>query len=259
MVLVISCKDGDRDDRINAVSAADKLVRELTERADKHPDSLGYRTDLVDALDSLGRYKEALSHMNILLRKDSTNNSLWARNGLLLERSGDTVAAIESYYRSLHIYPDPNNQLYLANLLAERKDDRALLLINNVSKSKFDDETLAHCDFIAGVYHARKGNTKIAGQLFDRCISRDVRYMVAYMEKGFLYYEAKKYDDALKVFQLATDVNAKYADAYYWKGKTYEAMGRTEEAINAYEEALGLDPGLKEASDALGRLRSVKG
>lgn len=258
-LFIISCNDDKKDEPGNNGSPSQELVSGLTERANKYPDSLHYRADLIDALDSLGRYPEALSQMAILLQKDSLNNSLWARNALLLERSGDTTAAIKSYYRSLDIYPDPANQLYLANLLAERRDDRALLLVNNVSKTKFDDETLAHCDFIAGVYHARKGNLKLAEQLFNRCISRDVRYMVAYLEKGFLYYEAKRFEDALKVFNLAATLDAKYADAFYWQGKTYEALGKTEEAINMYEEAHSLDPAMKEATAAINRLRAVKG
>ena len=257
-MLILSCRENNNETGKKDVSAADKLVKQLSERADQNPDSLYFRVDLIDALDSLGRYPEAISQMNVLLKKDSTNNSLWARNGLLLERSGDTTAAIESYFRSLNIYPDPSNQLYLANLLAERKDDRALLLVNNVSKTLFDDETLASCDFIAGVYHSRKGNSKIAEQLFNRCIARNVRYMVAYMEKGFIHFEAKNYPEALKVFQLATHVDGRYADAFYWQGKTYEAMGKTQDAINMYEESLQLDPGLKESSAALARLGSVK-
>lgn len=255
----IAACNNKKDEAANGESsAADKLIRRLSERADKNPDSIRFRVDLIDALDSLGMFKDALVQMDVLLKKDSTNNSLWARNGLLQERAGDTTAAITSYYRSLNIYPDPANQLYLANLLAERKDDRSLLLVNNVSQTQFDDETLANCDFIAGLYHARTGNSKMAEQLFDRCISHNVRYMVAYLEKGFLYYEGKKFNEALKIFQLASNVDAKYADAFYWQAKTYEALGKTEEAINMYEESLGLDPGLKEASDALGRLKAVK-
>jgi tetratricopeptide (TPR) repeat protein len=254
---ILSCGDK-KDNGANDFSATDKLVSRLSERADKNPDSFAYRVDLLDALDSLGRYKEALAQMNILLAKDSTSNSLWARSGQLLERSGDTVAAIGAYFRSLNIYPDPSNQLYLANLLAERKDDRALLLVNNVSKVQFDDETLASCDFIAGVYHARKGNRKMAEQLFDRCIAHNVQYMVAYLEKGFLYFDAGNYNEALNIFRLASGVNGKYADAFYWQGKTYEALGKTQEAIAMYKEALSLDAGLKEASEGLARLGAVK-
>lgn len=258
-ILVAGCKDKKDQDGRAAVSAGDELVKELSQRADKHPDSLALRVAVIDALDSMNRFREALSHMQLLLEKDSTNNSFWARNGQLLERHGDTTAAIESYIRSLNIYPDPNNQLYLANLLAERKDDRALLLVNSVSKTQFDDETLAHCDFIAGVYHARKGNAQLAEQLFNRCIAHNRKYMEAYMEKGFLYFERKNFEEALKIFQLATSVEPTYADAFYWQGKTQEALGRGKEALELYDQALRLDPDLKEASAAINRLGGLKG
>ncbi|HEX6914155.1 MAG TPA: tetratricopeptide repeat protein [Chitinophagaceae bacterium] len=254
LVVIFSCKGKKEHEDTAEVSAADKLVNELVLRAEKYPDSLQLRLNLVNALDSLRRYRDALSHMQVILKKDSNNNSVWARNAQLLERNGDTASAIESYLKSLSIYPDPNNQLYLANLLAERKDPRALLVVNTVSKTQFDDETLAHCDFIAGVYHARTGNMQMAERLFNRCITHDRKYMVAYLEKGFLYFDRKRYRQALRIFQVAADVEPTYADAFYWQGKTYEAMGKPQEAINVYRQAINLDPGLKEASAAITRL-----
>ncbi len=258
VILFFSCKDEKNKDAKAGVSKADKLVKELIERADKNADSIQYRVDVIDALDSLERFKEALYHMDILLKKDSINNSYWSRNALLLERSGDTTAAIESYIRSINLYPDVVTQLYLANVLAERKDDRALMLVNNVSKTMPDDETLANCDFIAGIYHARKGNNKMAEDLFNRCISHNVKYMEAYLEKGFLYFDQKKYNEALNIFQAAGNVEPTYADAFYWQAKTFEALGRIQEAMNMYDQSLRLDPDLKEASEALGRLEAVK-
>lgn len=258
LIVIISCKDKQHDENKGIDATIEKNIQNLRERADKNPDSLRYRIDLIDVLDSLGRYKDAITEMNVLLKKDSTNNSLWARNGQLQARAKDTAAAIESYYHSLNIYPDPDNQLYLAEILAERRDDRSLLLVNNVAQTQFDDETLANCDFIAGVYHARKGNMKMAEQLFNRCISRSMRYTMAYLEKGFLYFERKNYNEALKIFQLASNVDARSADAFYWQAKTFEALGKTQDAINMYKEALNLDPSLKEASNALARLGAVK-
>lgn len=259
LALVFSCKNREKDEQASKVSEADELVKELAARADKHPDSLQYRVDVIDALDSMNRFREAIAHMKILLQKDSGNNSFWARNGLLLERAGDTTAAVESYIRSINIYADPNNQLYLANLLAERKDDRALMLVNNVARTQSDDQTLANCDFIAGIYHARKGNMDMAVQLFDRCIGYDRKYMEAYMEKGFLYTDRKRFDEGLKIFRLATSVEPTYADAFYWQAKCLEALGRTREALDMYDQALRLDPDLKEASAAITRLGGQKG
>jgi tetratricopeptide (TPR) repeat protein len=253
VVLLHSCKDKE-DDGSKDVSSADKLVKDLAERADKYPDSTAYRVALVDALDSLGRFNEALANMRIVLQKDSINNSLWARQALLLERSGDTMAAIRSYIRSISIYPEIGTQLYLANLFAERKNDTALLLVNLVARSNTESRTLAECDFIAGIYNARKGDARLAEQLFDRCIGYDRKFMEAYIEKGLLYFDRKKYEDALKIFQAAASVEPTYADAFYYQARCHEMSGKTQEAIDMYRQSLSLDPQLTQASEALTRL-----
>ena len=79
--------------------------------------------------------------------------------------------------------------------------------------------------------------------------------MVAYLEKGFIYYDQKKYSEALKIFELAATVSNTYADAYYWQAKCFEGLGNKKEALNNYQKALTLDKNLKEADDALKRLK----
>jgi tetratricopeptide (TPR) repeat protein len=112
----------------------------------------------------------------------------------------------------------------------------------------------ANCDFIAGVYNSRTGNHQQAIMLFDRAINNNYQLMEAYMEKGFVHFDTKRYPEALKVFQTAITVNNMYADAYYWSAKSFEAMGNKEEALINYQRALGLDKELKEARDAIKRL-----
>jgi len=129
-----------------------------------------------------------------------------------------------------------------------------LLLVNAVARQMFDTRTMAECDFIAGIYHARKGNTKMAEQLFNRCISQDLKFMEAYIEKGLLYFDQKKFPEALKIFQTAGTVDPGYADAYYYQARSLEALGRTQDAINMYRQSLRFDPNLKESSEALKRL-----
>ena len=75
------------------------------------------------------------------------------------------------------------------------------------------------------------------------------------MEKGFLYHAQHNFTEAIKVFETAITVNNTYADAYYWKAKTYEAMGDKDQALLNYERSLGLDKGLKEAAAAIKRLQ----
>jgi tetratricopeptide (TPR) repeat protein len=63
-------------------------------------------------------------------------------------------------------------------------------------------------------------------------------------------FDEKKYNDAVKVFQLALKVSASYADAYYWLGRCQEALGQKAEAKLNYQRAYGLDKSLTEAKDA---------
>ncbi len=231
------------------------LLHQLEQQITKNPDSSGLRLKLVDALDSLSRYKEANVQMDSLIKKDSMNYGLWFRKAKLLETAKDTLNAILSYTKAIKIYPSPDGQLQLANLLAESKNENALVLCQRVQDLRLGRDYSAHCNFIAGVYFARIGNKQKAEQLFDACINDNFAYMEAYLEKGFIFYDARKFADALKIFQMAAKVNNTYADAYYWQAKCFEALNKKEEAIKNYQTALLLDKDLKEAKEALKRLQ----
>jgi len=231
------------------------VLQQLEQQISKNPDSSGLRLKLVDALDSLSNYKEADAQMDSLIRKDSLNYGLWFRKAKLLETSKDTFHAILSYTKAIKIYPSPDGQLQLANLLAESKNENALVLCQRVQELRLGRDYSAHCNFIAGVYFARIGNKQKAGQLFDACINDNFAYMEAYLEKGFILYDDKQFADALKIFQMAAKINNTYADAYYWEAKCFEALNKKEEAIKNYQASLLLDKDLKEAKDALKRLQ----
>ena len=81
--------------------------------------------------------------------------------------------------------------------------------------------------------------------------------MEAYLEIGFIYYDKKQFSEALKTFQTAVRVKNNYPDGYYWLGKTYEASKNATAALENYEKALSLDPTLKEADQAISRIKST--
>lgn len=252
---VLSCEQGDNTAR-RVTPGQTLLIKSLKQQVQKNPDSAGLRMKLVNVLDSLAMYKEAIAQTDSLIKRDSLNNGLWFTKALLLESNKDTAAAIRSYERALRIYPSVEAQLNLANLLAETKNARSLLICRNVSHMGLGRETDASSSFIAGVYYARSGKNQRALNLFDSAINDNYTLMEAYMEKGFIYYESKNYADAVKVFETAITLNKMYPDAYYWKAKCSEAIGNKEEALLNYKRSLGLDKNLKEAADAVRRLGS---
>jgi tetratricopeptide (TPR) repeat protein len=229
-------------------------IRQLFSQVAQNPDSVGLRLKLVDALDSLGAYRQASGQMDSLLLKDSLNYGLWYRKALLQENLKDSSGALRSYRYAIRIYPAPDALLAAANLLAEQKNAAALTLCKQVEDMRLGREYTAHCSFIRGVYYARTGDRKKAIDAFNQCIYNDLNYTEAYMEKGFLYYDDKKTSEALQVFQTVVTVKNGYADGYYWSAKCYEVLGNKPEAIANYRKALVFDPKLAEAATALQRL-----
>lgn len=230
-------------------------LKDLFKQTKQYPDSVNLRITLINALDSAGLHKDALQQMDSLIIKDSLNFGFWNAKGHLQENAKDTMGAIVSYKRALRIYPSPDAMLTLANLFAETKNDTALLLCKQVKELSADRKYEADCYFIEGILYARKGNIQQALSTFDACINARYTYVVAYLEKGFIYYDSKQYAEALKIFQLAASVSNAYADAYYWQAKCYEAMNNKNEAITNYSKALSLDKNLTEAATALQRLK----
>jgi tetratricopeptide (TPR) repeat protein len=231
-------------------------VQQLFNKLDQHPDSMGLRLQLVDALDSLGAYQQAMGQMDSLIKKDSLNYGLWFRKAQLQENTHDTTGALKSYRYAIRVYPAPDAMLAAANLLAERKDTLALNICRQVDQLRMGREYTAHTSFISGIYYARTGNSQKAMNAFNTCIANDFTYVEAYMEKGFLLYDGKKITDALQVFKTLSAVKNTYPDAYYWIAKCYEAMNNKTEAVSNYQKALTLDPKLKEAAAALKKLGS---
>lgn len=256
LLLGIACKNEPKVPSPGSL-AQDQMpapVQELFSKLNKYPDSIRLRMQLVDALDSLGAYRQALEQMDSLIRNDSLNYGFWYRKAMLQETARDTNGALHSYRYAIRIYPSPDAILAAANLLAEKKDSTALLLCQQVADLHMGREYSAHCHFITGIYLSRTGNQSKAIEAFDNCIRNDLNYMEAYMEKGFLYFDAQRTMEALAVFRTATTIKNTYADGYYWIARCEEKLKHPAEAIDNYKKSLVLDPGLTEASDALRRL-----
>jgi tetratricopeptide (TPR) repeat protein len=256
VLLLAACKNDPKEKVPGTLPQEDMPapVQNLLSKLEQNPDSSSLRMRLVDALDSLGAYKQALQQLDLLIKKDSLNYGLWYRKALLQENTRDTTGALRSYRYAIRIYPSPDAMLAAANLLAEKKDTTALQICQELMASGMGREYAAHCYFITGVYYARAGNHTKAIESFNSCIRNDLNYMEAYMEKGFLYFDNHQTREALQVFQTVVTIKNTYADGYYWIAKCKEILKQPAEAIDNYRKSLTLDPKLAEAAAALNRL-----
>ncbi len=231
-----------------------QLLQSFKQQLKLYPDSGGLRLQYALALDSIGKYKEALQQTDLLITKDSINYGLWFAKGNIAENAQDTMLALQSYSRAAHVYESPDVLLALANLYAEQKDKRAILFCSRVKAFGLGRDYDANCSFITGVYYSRMHDMSNALKYFDNCIENNYTYMEAYIEKGLLYFDASQYNKALSIFQLASTVNNLYADAYYYQARCYEMLNIKDSAILNFKQSLQIDPNMKEAQEHLKQL-----
>ncbi|MDI9364895.1 MAG: tetratricopeptide repeat protein [Flavobacterium sp.] len=231
------------------------FIKKLAKAVAENRDSTGLRFNYIAALDSVGDYSTAIAQMDSLILKDGGNYGLWFKLGKIYEHAGDTAQAIGSYQTALKIYRSPDGLLALINLLAETKNVLVFALCDEVDNLRLGREYDSYTNFFRGVYYSRTGKKQQAIGYFDKSIINNYTFIDAYMEKGFTYFDDKKFDEAITVFLKVAEVNSTYADAYYWQGKCFEAKGNKPKAVEMYGQALVLDKTLQQAEDAIKRLQ----
>lgn len=234
----------------------EKELASLQDFLNINKDSAGLRLKVAMLMDSVGQYDNALKQMDTLLMKDSTNFGLLFAKGQIYQDKKDTTNAIQFIAKATKIYPSPDAMLELASLYAEKKNPKALQITDQVRTLEMGHDIESNVHFVRGVYYARINDSTKALNELNSCLSIDYNNMPAYIEKGLIYFDHKQYDQALKIFSFAANVNKMYPDAYYYQARCYEMLGQKEKAIENFKLAKELDPTFTQAEEGLERLHA---
>lgn len=74
----------------------------------------------------------------------------------------------------------------------------------------------------------------------------------ALVEEGLRYADAGKWDEALKAYRQAVELDPRYSDAYLDMGDAYMSSGRYKEGFAAYRQAIAASPSNADAFYSLG-------
>lgn len=258
IVLFFSCKEEKKTDNTGSANKRVEIpatLQKLIETANKDSQNIELQIQTITSLDSLGLHKEALAKLDKIITTDSLNNIFWLKRGQICKQMGDTLAAIKAFRYSARVYPTPIAMMELANLYAETKNPLAISICTQLMKMNPSKEYDAQANFFIGVYYSKIANKTLAISYFNKSISEDFHFAEAYIEKGYLLYNDKKFDEALNTFVLLSKNNQMLADGYYWQAKCYEALNKKQEAIGLYEKTLQLDASIEEATTAINRLK----
>ncbi len=72
-------------------------------------------------------------------------------------------------------------------------------------------------------------------------------------------FDQKKYKKCLSYAETALEKSPQSAEAYYWRGRAYEALSNWMDAANEYRAALLADPNFSQATESLNRMNSQLG
>jgi tetratricopeptide (TPR) repeat protein len=231
-----------------------EATRFLEEAALKLPESIAVRIGLARGFQKQGKTKEAIDICNSIISIYPNQLDALLLKAELLEAENKDQEALETMAIAYNYAPGDAELVHnYAFALAEAKDPRALSLSDSLIRS---DSAGRHAEpyYFKGLYYENTGDVATAMKWFEEAIRHDYYFLDAYMEKGQLQYNAKKFKESLLTFQLAATISPTFADAYFWVGRSLEALGNKADAKTNYQRAYGLDKAMTEARDAAAKL-----
>ena len=234
----------------------DSAVSFLQDALKMLPKSIPLHINLIQAYADDQKIQQALVTCDKVLQQHPDQVAvLMMKADLQEQEENDTAASILTLEQAYQFAPSNEDLCYsLAFKFAQSKNSKVLALCDSLLKHD-TIEKKAEPWYFKGIYYSNINQKAKALESFNKAIQFDYSFLDAYMDKGQVLYDEKKYAEATNVFQLALKVSAAYADAYYWLGKCQEAVGKKEDARLNYQRAYGLDKSLIEAKEAAERLK----
>jgi tetratricopeptide (TPR) repeat protein len=218
------------------------------------PKSILLRLSLARAQDAKGETDAALATSNEILQLNPQQVDVLVLKSDLLEKKEQMAESIAVLEQAYAIAPQDLELNYnLAYKYAENKNSKVIRLCDSLAAK---DSLKIHAEpyYYKGIYYSNINEKAEAINQFNESIKHDYQFKNAYIEKGRIYYDQKKYPDALKVFQLVMRLSPSFADSYYWIAKCQEATGEKAEAKLNYQRAYGLDKTFTDAKEAADKL-----
>ncbi len=233
---------------------ADSAIQFIQQALQQLPKSVALQIGLARGFQQKGDLQKAVAACDQVLVLYPASLDALLLKAEILKQQNNTAAALDALEQAYHLAPSDEDLCYnIAFEYAQAKNAKVLALTDSLIHADSTGKD-AQPFYLKGVYYANVGNDTQALNYFNQAIAHDYTFLDAYMDKGALLHDEKKYADALAVFKLVNRISPTFADAYNWAGKCEEAQHKIPEAKLDYQRAFGLDTSLHEAKDAANRL-----
>lgn len=201
-------------------------------------------------------YATARSAFEEATRRDPAFLEAWFNLGMLFERTGRPLEAVEVYQQALQKNPGNRDAkaavgkvyLSLAKRAREARDTQKADRYESEAKRLFDEVISEDTDNVQAnnalaLYWLMRGDQKTAEDFVKKVLLLQPRNVVALNTRGLINLQAGRLSIARWVFEekaLREDPNS--TEALTNLGVTYLKMGETPKAVASFEKALVVDP-----------------
>lgn len=207
-----------------------------------------------------GSYHEALSHLLKAHDLRPNDSKILNNLGMAFFFRGRSDRAIEHIERA--VIADPQNADAKVNLASifyrEKRYDEALRLYYEVLENLvYSHQYRTHYN-IAFVHEAM-GNMREALKNLELSIQENPNYCPALFKLGNIYFENRRFDQALKYFHEGSRGEChQHAAPLYYKGLTLFRLQRFDEASSTFEDVIQFFPSSEFSSAAQQEMRRVQ-
>ncbi len=232
-----------------------------------------------------GKFDEALTALTQAINLKPDYAAAYNNRGLTYyEKDASDTRSRDDYLMAIQL--DPTNEEAKNNLgifyFKQGDYTNAKIYYTAALPSSQAQEKPYHADVYnnLGVIYAKEGMSinaedaynnaiRIAKIEWEDVVIKDVeytKYTRAYYNRGNLFYEQKKYDQAIADYTVTIDFYEKkedieydFSDAYYNRGLCYFNKAQYDNAITEYEEAIKIKPDFIWAHYSKGYVHFMKG
>ena len=166
------------------------------------------------------------------------------------ETALEFLSEIKEKYPSFHIV-DYYHAICLVNLNKFGEAEAILNTINN--SNQLSVVQLVQSNMLLGLIHSENNNDSLAEQDFKRALKINPQSSMATSALGYVYYKFKRYDEALRHFKHAIEIDPNNAGAYNNLCYTLAEIGiNVGDAVIAGRKAVALNPDSPAYRDSLG-------
>jgi tetratricopeptide (TPR) repeat protein len=116
-----------------------------------------------------------------------------------------------------------------------------------ISLSAADPTSDASAFLQKGINSIQSEDYQQAIKDFDKAIELNPNLAEAYNNRGLVYGKLGNLQQAIKDFDKAIELNPNYAEAYYSRGIAFGKLGNLQQEIKDYDKAIELNPDLAQA------------